>query len=233
MIRLSKRLQTVVSMVTPGNSVADVGCDHAHTGIFLIQSGVSPKVIAMDLRRGPLEKAEENVKEAGLIDRIELRLSDGLQMLKEGETDTILISGMGGPLILSILEKGLEKAKASKELILSPQSDLENFEEGLVNLGFVAQAVRIEEDEGKFYFIYRAVPKNEGCTAKDNSDDPGISPEVLPKNIYLKYLEKEKASKEAVLKKIKADSGEKAAERRNGLYNDIRRIEDEINRMRS
>ncbi|MCR5585639.1 MAG: class I SAM-dependent methyltransferase [Lachnospiraceae bacterium] len=233
MIRLSKRLQTVVSMVTHGNSVADVGCDHAHTGIFLIQSGVSTKVLAMDLRRGPLEKAEENVKEAGLADKIELRLSDGLQRLGEGETDTILISGMGGPLILSILEKELKKAKAAKELILSPQSDLEGFEEGLKNLGFVAQAVRIEEDEGKFYFIYRAVQAKEGCPSGISADDHQKTVDVLPHDIYLKYLEKEKASKETVLKKIKADSGEKAAARRDELYNDIRRIEDEINRMRS
>ena len=232
MIRLSKRLQTVVSMVTPGNSVADIGCDHAHTGIFLIQSGTSPRVLAMDLRKGPLEKAKENVTGAALSDRIDLRFSDGLKALENGETDTILISGMGGPLILSIIERDLEKAKAAKELILSPQSDLEGFEEGLKNLGFVAREVRIAEEDGKFYFVYRAVPKEKDICG-DDTEDLNNDLKILPADIYLKYLSKEAETKKSVLKKLGSDSGEKAAARREEIYSDIRRIEDEINRMRS
>lgn len=219
-------------MVTPGNSVADIGCDHAHTGIFLIQSGTSPRVLAMDLRKGPLEKAKENVTGAGLSDRIGLRLSDGLKALENGETDTILISGMGGPLILSIIERDLEKAKAAKELILSPQSDLEGFEEGLKNLGFVAREVRIAEEDGKFYFVYRAVPKEKDI-CDDDTEDLNNDLKILPADIYLKYLTKEAETKKSVLKKLGSDSGEKAAARREEIYNDIRRIEDEINRMRS
>ncbi len=229
MIHLSKRLQTVVSLVTPGNRVADIGCDHAHTGIYLVQAGITSRVLAMDLRRGPLEKAEENVRGVGLGDKIELRLSDGLTALKENEADTILISGMGGPLILSILEKGIKKAEKAKELVLSPQSDLEGFEDGLNKLGFVAQLVRITEDEGKFYFVYRAVPKSGNETGQSSRSER----EILPKDIYIRYLMKECESRRDILQKLKADDGEKAALRRTEIYNEIRRIEDEINRMRN
>jgi tRNA (adenine22-N1)-methyltransferase len=224
MIHLSKRLQTVVSLVSPGNRTADVGCDHAHTGIYLVQAGISPKVLAMDLRKGPLEKARENVLEAGLKERIDLRLSDGLDALGEDEVDTILISGMGGPLILEILERNLEKAKSVKELVLSPQSDLPEFRKGLENMGFIITDIRIVRDD-KYYFIFKAVP----AQSRDKDDPPAPTPTT----VWLEYLEDEIKNKEKILKKIKTDDGEKAVARRDEIYNEIRRIEDEINRMRN
>ncbi len=234
MIHLSKRLQTVVSLVSPGNRTADVGCDHAHTGIYLVQAGISPKVLAMDLRKGPLEKARENVLEAGLKERIDLRLSDGLDALGEGEVDTILISGMGGPLILEILEKNLEKAKNVKELVLSPQSDLPEFRKGLENMGFIITDIRIVKDD-KYYFIFKAATaqKAAGDTAPTQSPNKDDSPAPTPTTVWLEYLEDEIKNKEKILKKIKTDDGEKAVARRDEIYNEIRRIEDEINRMRN
>ena len=132
------------SMVTPGSRVADIGCDHAHTGIWLIQNGIASKVIAMDVRKGPLEKAHENLKLYGLEGTIETRLSDGLEKLNEGEADTVIIAGMGGTLTVEILKKGLEKIAAARELILQPQSS-------------ITQEKMCKED-GKFYNSMRAVP---------------------------------------------------------------------------
>ncbi|MBQ7558347.1 MAG: SAM-dependent methyltransferase [Lachnospiraceae bacterium] len=213
----------MASLVSPGNRTADVGCDHAHTGIYLVQAGISPRVLAMDLRKGPLEKARENVLEAGLEEKIELRLSDGLDALGEGEADTMIISGMGGPLILEILERNPDKAKSVKELVLSPQSDLPEFQKGLEAMGFTVTDIRIVKDD-KFYFVFKAVPaQSEAPTA----------PAPAPAEVWLEYLEDEKKNKEKILKMLKRDDGEKAAARRDELYNEIRRIEDEINRMRN
>ncbi len=233
MVRLSKRLQTVVSFVTPGNTVADVGCDHAHTGIFLVQAGISPRVIAMDLRKGPLELAKENVLREGMKEKIELRLSDGLDKLAAGETDTILISGMGGPLILEILKKNIQKALAARELVLSPQSDLEGFPEGLRSLGFEIGKTGIVKEDDKFYFVFRACPIENGENRSTGTECERSFPVPEPAEVWTEFLEKEKEIKRRVLKKLEADNGEKASLRRGELYNDIRRIEDEINRMRN
>ena len=211
-------------MVTPGNSVADIGCDHAHTGIYLLQAGISPKAIAMDLRKGPLAKAEENVREQGLEDRIEVRLSDGLEKLCPGEADTILISGMGGPLITRILERKPEVAKSAKELVLSPQSDLPEFKTRLSDNGFVIADTKITEEDDKFYFVFRVLPESE--TVKWSSG-------VTPKEIYEKYLLRELKTQKSILQKLASDDGEKAASRREEIYNEIRRTENEINRMRN
>ena len=90
---LSKRLLTAVGMITKGNIVADVGCDHAYTSIYLCKEKIASKVIAMDVNKGPLIGAKAHIEEAGLIDSISLRLSDGLEKLSKDEVDTVLLCG--------------------------------------------------------------------------------------------------------------------------------------------
>ena len=77
-MKLSKRLETVASMVTKGNRAADVGCDHGFVPIFLVESGISPLAVAADVRPGPLSRAKEHIKEHRLEEKIQTRLSDGL-----------------------------------------------------------------------------------------------------------------------------------------------------------
>ena len=96
-IILSNRMQALTDMVTPGTVITDVGCDHGFVSVYLVQKGISPRVIAMDVRPGPLEHAREHIREYGLEDRIETRLSDGLHSLKTGEAAGMICAGMGGP----------------------------------------------------------------------------------------------------------------------------------------
>lgn len=122
---LSKRLQAVANLVSPGRRVADIGCDHGYVSIYLADVRKCPKVIAMDVRKGPLSQAESNIHRYGMDDRIETRLSDGTALLEPDEVDTLLISGMGGRLIMRIVSDGLDRLGAFKELVLQPQSEVE------------------------------------------------------------------------------------------------------------
>ena len=144
-------------MVTAGSSVADVGCDHAHTCIWLVKHGDVPRAVAMDVRSGPLSHAEANIRLYGLGEKIETRLSDGLEALEAGETDTIIIAGMGGTLTVQILERGLDKAKAAKELILQPQSDLGMVRKFLREHGFCIIEEKMCKEFGKFYTSMKVV----------------------------------------------------------------------------
>lgn len=81
-MELSKRLFMTASMVERESVVADVGCDHGYTAIYLVKNGICPRVLAMDVREGPLARAREHIREAGLSAYIETRLSDGLSAMQ-------------------------------------------------------------------------------------------------------------------------------------------------------
>ena len=97
-MQLSLRLSAIAGLVTRGNRLVDVGCDHGYLPVALYLDGKIPKAIAMDVRKGPLSRAQEHISQYGLNTYIETRLSDGLEALKPGEGDTLVIAGMGGPL---------------------------------------------------------------------------------------------------------------------------------------
>lgn len=162
-------------MVTPGGVVADVGCDHAHTSIFLSEKGIAKRCIGMDVRPGPLGKAKENLELYRVSDRIELRLSDGLSALTPAEADTIIIAGMGGELICDILTRGLFVALAAKELILQPQSHIYEVRLFLVTHGFDIVQECMCEEEAKFYVAMRAVPKAAGPNERMQKDTGNVS----------------------------------------------------------
>lgn len=153
---LSRRLRTVAGMVTRGHRVCDVGCDHGFVPVYLVQQGISPGVLAMDLREGPLRAAREHVSAYGLEGKIETRLSDGLHNYKAGEADTLICAGMGGGLMMRILEAEREKTDSFRELVLQPQSEIERFRRFLRERGSVILDEEMVEEDGKFYQVIRA-----------------------------------------------------------------------------
>ena len=151
-IPLSERLKTIAHMVSPGNRVADVGCDHGFLSIYLVLMDIAPEVVATDLREGPLQAAKTHVMEYGLEERIHIRLSDGLKAIAPGEAETVILAGMGGKLMLGILERGAEVLHQAKELILQPQSDIPLVRSFFREQGLSPAEEEIIFEEGKYYF---------------------------------------------------------------------------------
>ena len=156
---LSKRLQMVAGLVTKGNVVADVGCDHAYISIYLVENKVAPHTIALDVNQGPLQRATENILAFGYENDITTRLSDGLAKLTPGEADSIVIAGMGGALMIRILSEGEASVRAAKELILQPQSEIERVREYLHKRGYTITKENMCIDEGKFYTVLYVLPQ--------------------------------------------------------------------------
>lgn len=192
---LSDRLQAVANMVTPGNIVADVGCDHAYISIYLIKNKVSDKVIAMDVNEGPLNIARRNISREGYEDKIETRLSDGIEKLLESEADTIIIAGMGGGLTCKILKDSSDKLHRIEELILQPQSEIDLVRKLLKKLNFVIVKEKMLIDDGKYYVVIKAVNySEENSEANSKSDKFAESCESLDETmdetyyLYGRYL---------------------------------------------
>ena len=97
-LRLSERLKLVASFVPEGSRIADIGTDHGYVPIYLAEIGKIKSALAMDVRKGPLARADEHIEEyrhdvGDAAISIETRLSNGLEKLQAKEADTVIIAG--------------------------------------------------------------------------------------------------------------------------------------------
>lgn len=166
-IQLSNRLQYVADFLTPEYILADIGTDHGFVPIYQVACKGTPKAYAMDINKGPLERADEHIAEAGLKDRIETRLSDGMLKLNAGEAEALLIAGMGGALMVRILEEGSHALSTAKELVLSPHTEADLVRCFIRDSQFVIDREGMVLDAGKYYIVLHARPAaNEEEAAK-------------------------------------------------------------------
>ena len=155
---LSDRMRAVVGLVEPCKSIADIGCDHGYVAMELVRSNICRHVIAMDINKGPLERARHNVRDYDMQDYIETRLSDGVQALRAGEVEGIICAGMGGRLVISILEQDKELVCDLRQVILQPQSELDEVRGYLRENGFIIDREDMVYEDGKYYPMMRALP---------------------------------------------------------------------------
>ncbi|MBE5870135.1 MAG: SAM-dependent methyltransferase [Lachnospiraceae bacterium] len=164
-MELSKRLKAVADLVSRGRNVADIGCDHGYVSIYLCEKQIAEKVIAMDVNDGPLARAREHIRQAGLSRYIETRLSDGADALGAKEADSAVIAGMGGRLMVRILSQAAARIGNFEELVLQPQSEIFKVREYLWENGYQIVAEDMVLEDGKYYQMIKAL--KQGKTAKD------------------------------------------------------------------
>ena len=157
MIKLKPRLRMAADMVRHGSRIADIGTDHAYLPAALILDGTAMSAIAADLREGPLENAKMTVSSYSIEDRIQLRLSDGLNFISPDEADDIIIAGMGGILIAEILQNTEWVRNEKYKFILQPQSHSEELREFLFGNGFEITEENACFEDKKVYICMSAV----------------------------------------------------------------------------
>ena len=151
-MELSNRLETIASFVTEGYVVADIGTDHGYIPIYLTSNGNCPRAYAMDVNKEPLSRAKTHIEEENAGEVVSCILSDGLHELPQDDVDSIVIAGMGGDLVVRILEQDFDKLANVKELILSPQSHLERVRHFLNDHGFRILEEEFLKEDGVFVF---------------------------------------------------------------------------------
>lgn len=232
-MKLSKRMLMNISLIENSGvavgeiTVADIGCDHGFVSIYLLEKGLAKRTIAMDVAKGPLSKAKEHIREKGLENFIDTRLSDGAKALKcfdDGslEADVMLMAGMGGRLTLKLIEDSLEKCLKTKYIVIQPQSDLELVRKKVMELGFTIDNEEMVLDEGKYYTAIGLVPNM--SENKFSEGDYKYGPILLKKsnNVLKEYLGYKRQEFEKIYESTRATSPLKAKK----MKDEIKIIED-------
>lgn len=212
-MELSKRLYAVAGLVTEGASVADIGTDHGYVPIYLIKNKIASKVIAMDINKGPLERAKMHIIGHGLKGQIETRLSDGLKKVNPGEVDGMIAAGMGGALVIKILEESKAVVDTLEFLILQPQSEISKVRKYLNKNGLVIIEEDMVEEEGKYYPMMKVI---HGQPEEYKEYEYIYGKKLLEKKhpVLEKFLLREKYIQESIVEQLSKHIGSESAEQR-------------------
>ena len=152
---LSPRLLACCGFVSPGDRVADIGCDHGYLGIHLLQSGLARSVIAADVNEMPLQSAMRNAQKYGVRGKMTFYLSDGVRNIPQ-DFDVMVCAGMGADTMVSILEAAPWLKAQQYRLILQCQSKTPMLRQYLSEAGW-----RITEEtvlrDGRFLYTVMEV----------------------------------------------------------------------------
>lgn len=152
-MKLSNRLLACAAMVRPGSSVVDVGTDHGHLPIYLLQQGICVRAIASDLRPKPLQAARDNAALEHMGENLSFCLSDGLKDVPMDGIDTVVCAGMGGDTIRDILLGRKDCWRPELTYILQPQAAVAELRGFLSEQTFSILRERFARDGGFVYTV--------------------------------------------------------------------------------
>lgn len=171
MIKLGERLLKIANKIEDGESVLDIGTDHGYLPLYLYEKGKCNKLILSDISEGSLKKAEEDAKTYFPEVEFDLRIGDGLKVVKPKEVDTVVIAGMGGNLIKDILDFDLNKSWTFEKYIFEPRRHIGRLRHYLLYHSFKI----VDEDlarEGDYIWpIITAVPREIAVPNGTDEDD--------------------------------------------------------------
>ncbi len=216
-------------MVRMGNTVADIGTDHAYLPAYLVLNGISPKALACDVRKGPLDNAKKTVEHYGIEDKITLRLSDGFDEIEPFEAQDFIMCGMGGTLMQELVSRTYWLKDPAKRIIVQPQSHAEDIRRFFVENGFEILFEDACTDGGKLYCAMAAEYTGNEIKAPVSYIYTGKLPECRKPEAKL-FLENLRAR---LVKKLEAERLHGSAENAEYLEKVTLEMEEIINEMHS
>lgn len=157
-MNIGERLETIGRLVPEGSVLADIGTDHGYLPVWLLRQGRISRAIAGDIAAGPCQAARNTVALYGLQDKVEVRQGSGLEVLQPEEADCIVIAGMGGSTIISILSAAPETARSAGLLVLQPMAGAAGLRRWLTENDWQITDEELTDDPPHFYEIICARP---------------------------------------------------------------------------
>ena len=229
-MRLSDRLQAIADLIPKNTIVADIGTDHGYIPIYLIEKGISKRVIATDISGNSLNKIVESIEGTRYRRDIDARIGDGLEPIKPFEVDTVVIAGMGGLLIRDILDGDKYKRDSIVNFILQPNVAAKELRMYLYENNFrIVDEVLVKEDN-RFYEVIlaeRGKAYVEGDIYYEVGERLLSNADPLLKEFIYNRID----IKEGILRKLERKETQRSIDRRRELIENIdelRMVLDEI-----
>lgn len=201
-IKLSNRLLLVASYLPKGANFADIGSDHAYLPCFVCQQDSTANAIAGEVNVGPLSSAQETINQYNLNDYVEARLGDGLSVLQQNEVNQVVIAGMGGSLIRTILENGKDKLSSVNLIITQPNVDEKNVRKWFMENHFNIQDESILEENGHIYEVIVGKRVNDATTLSEKEQLFGPKLLAQRNELFYKKWESERVKLNRVISQM-------------------------------
>ncbi len=170
------RIEAIYSFISEEDKVVDVGCDQAKLSLLLAKRNQSS--IASDISEKVINKAKNDIKS----DLIDLRVSDGLKNIHDGEADTLVLSGMGTHTILDILKN--TKLRFNKIITISNNYH-DILRTKMNELNYRVDSELIIKENNKYYNLIVFIPGNK----KYSDCEINFGLNHKDKDLYNEYLE--------------------------------------------
>ncbi|HBF8940193.1 TPA: SAM-dependent methyltransferase, partial [Clostridioides difficile] len=225
-MKLTDRLLKIASLASDGKKIADIGTDHGYIPVYLLKEGKVPFAVLADVNKGPLDNAHKEVIQNNLLDKVDLRLGSGIEILEIGEVEEVIIAGMGGILISELLEAKKEVAHNVEKLILQPMQAQEELRYYLLNNGYeILEEVLVRED----FRIYEIIVAK--YTGKNTIIEDEIYYEVGIKllenkdSLFNDFIEKKIKTYSSIVNKLEGKNGEAIDKKRKESEVAIKKLE--------
>ena len=166
MVKLSKRLKIIHDMV-PNSVVADIGSDHGKLMIALVESGKVAKGYAVENKEGPFERLRSNLIRYHVNDKVTPLFSDGIKDITR-DVNTIVIAGMGGQTIVSILKAHPEKLVRVQTIIIDAHTAVPFARKEICQMGFAIADEQIVKEDDIFYEIIKFIKADKAIISDED-----------------------------------------------------------------
>ncbi|HBG1612259.1 class I SAM-dependent methyltransferase [Clostridioides difficile] len=228
-MKLTDRLLKIASLVSDGKKIADIGTDHGYIPVYLLKEGKVPFAVLADVNKGPLDNAHKEVIQNNLLDKVDLRLGSGIEILEIGEVEEVIIAGMGGILISELLEAKKEVAHNVEKLILQPMQAQEELRYYLLNNGYeILEEVLVREDFRIYEIIVAKYTGKNTIIEDELYYEVGIKLLENKDSLFNDFIEKKIKTYSSIVNKLEGKNGEAIDKKRKESEVAIKKLENLI-----
>lgn len=230
-IKISKRIKEIATQAMKIDDhfygIADIGTDHGYLPYHMLTKGWAYKAILCDINAGPLDNAKQTFEQSRFLDKVEFRLGSGIKPVQNEEVDLVFIAGMGGGLIMDILNDDIEKSKSYPYIVLQPMTEQDLLRRWLIDNGFEILWDHYFIDAKKHYEMIIVTTK-QNVTIKDQilqipEADYTFGTAILKNQSqqYLEFLNHKHSKYTTILKSINTQS-------RNGDEDKLKNLQEKL-----